>query len=413
VNVLFIHEVDWLNKVVFDIHTLAESLSLRGHRIYAIDYASNWRRQNPADLGTFKTREIESVSRALAGAKVTLIRPGFIRISGLSRVSAAFTHWREIRKTIREKKIDVIVLYGAATNGLQAISAARKRNIPVVFRSIDILNQLVVYPVLRPFTRILEKKVYARADMILTLTPSLSKYVAGLGAREDRIRPLPMPVDTGIFCPSPVPTELRSRWGIKKTDSVILYMGTLFDFSGLDLIIPRLPEIVSRVPGAKLLIVGDGPQREQLEGIIAETGVTDRVIITGFQPYETMPYYINMAAICLNPFRITGATREIFPGKIVQYLACAKAIVATPLPGLIAVTPGEEQGLVFADTPGAMAEKLVEILKDAVYRKRLERNGLEYVKKVHSYENIAAQLETRLKEAIELKTQESNPSLRV
>ena len=399
-NVLFIHEVDWLNKVVFDIHTLAESLSLRGHHVYAIDYESTWRRKGLADLGTLKTQEIDGISRAFADSSVSLIRPGFIKISGLSRLSAAFTHYREIKRTIREKKIDAIVLYGIATNGLQTINAAHKLHIPVVFRSIDILNQLVVYPFLRPFTKMLEQLVYARADMILTLTSSLSKYVAESGAIENRIKLLLMPVDTGIFYPFAAPAELRHKWGIKEMDSVILYMGTLFDFSGLDLMIRHLPEIIVQVPGTRLLIVGDGPQRRKLEGIIAEMGLGNKVIITGFQPYQTMPQYVNMATVCLNPFQITGATRETFPGEIVQYLACAKAVVATPLPGLKAVTPGEEQGLAFADTPYAMANKLVTLLKDRAYRQRLERQGLEYVRRVHSCESIAEQLEASLKEAV-------------
>ncbi len=402
-NVLFIHEVDWLKKVVFDIHNLAESLSLRGHRVYAIDYEDTWSRNSFSDLGTLKTREISGVSRAFTDAPVTLIRPGFIKIPGLSRLSAACTHRREIERTIREKEIDAVVLYSAATNGLQALNAAAKHNIPVVYRSIDILNQLVRFPFLRWPTRLLENRVHNRADMILTLTPGLTKYVIDCGADANRVQLLPMPVDTSIFYPFPAPDELRKKWGIGREDKVILFMGTLFDFSGLDLVIPRLPEIIGHVPGAKLLILGDGPQRRKLEGIIAETGVGNNVIITGFQPYDIMPQYINMADVCMNSFRITGATRDIFPGKIVQYLACAKAVVATPLPGLVAVTPGEEEGIAYAATPAEMVEKLVAVLNDDNYRRRLGQNGLEYVKKHHSCESIAAQLENRLQEAIDRK----------
>lgn len=402
-NVLFIHEVDWLKKVVFDIHTLAESLSMRGHRVYAIDYEDTWTRRGLSDMGTLKTREIPDISRAFKNAPVTLIKPGFIKIPGLSRLSAACTHRRAIKQVIKDKEIDVIVLYSVATNGLQTLNAARKLNIPVVYRSIDILNQLVRYPFLRGPTRLLEKTVHKRADMILTLTPGLTKYVTELGAEAGKVHLLPMPVDTVIFHPFPAPDELRQKWGIGKGDKIILFMGTLFDFSGLDLIIPRLPEIVGQVPGAKLLIVGDGPQRKKLESIIAGTGTEDKVIITGFEPYDSMPRYINMADVCINSFQITGATRDIFPGKIVQYLACAKAVVATPLPGLVAVTPGEEEGVVFAGTPSEMAEKLVAVLKDDIYRQRLEENGLEYVKKRHSCESIAVELETRLQEAIDQK----------
>ena len=49
-NILFVHEVDWLNKVVFDIHSLSELLSLRGHKVYAIDYEAAWNRSNSLDF---------------------------------------------------------------------------------------------------------------------------------------------------------------------------------------------------------------------------------------------------------------------------------------------------------------------------------------------------------------------------
>ena len=78
-NILFIHEVDWLNKVVFDIHSLAESLSLLGHRVYAIDYENMWHRNGFFNLASLKTREFSGVSRAFPQASVTLRRPGLIK----------------------------------------------------------------------------------------------------------------------------------------------------------------------------------------------------------------------------------------------------------------------------------------------------------------------------------------------
>ena len=89
-NILFVYEVDWLAKVVFDIHFLAESLSLLGHKVYAIDYEDTWRRESFFDLGNLKTRESDGISRAFSGASVCLRHPGFIKIPVLSRISAAF-----------------------------------------------------------------------------------------------------------------------------------------------------------------------------------------------------------------------------------------------------------------------------------------------------------------------------------
>ena len=399
-NILFIHEIDWLRKVVFEIHTLSELLSLFGHHVYVIDYESMWKRDNPLDFGHLCTEVIDNVSRAYPNATVSLRRPGFIKIPGLSRFSAIFTQYREIRRTIKEKKIDAIVLYSVPTNGLQTINLARKFNIPVVFRSIDVLNQMVTSPLLRPLTRLLEKQVYSKADYILALTPKMSKYVTNLGADPSSVGLLLIPVDTKMFSPAPDSGDLRRKWGLGADDAIILFIGTLFDFSGLDILIRRFPEVIKERPGARLLIVGDGPQRSKLEKIIAEAGLQKQVIITGFQPYDTMPQYINMSTICINTFLVNDTTRDIFPSKIVQYLACGKAVIATRLPGMTAVIQGEEQGVVYSDGVDDMPGKIVTLLKSTERRSKLKQAGLSYVTQMHSNEKIAHQLEEKLEEVI-------------
>ncbi len=403
VNILFVHEVDWLRKVVFEIHTLSELLSLSGHRVDVIDYESMWVKNKPFDFGSLRTKTVNGIARAYPEASVCLRRPGFIKIPGLSRVSAAFTHYREIKKTIKERDIDVIILYSVPTNGLQTIRLGKKLGVPVVFRSIDVLNQLVPYPVLRPITRMLERKVYSNADLILTISPRLSQYVSNMGAPKAKVQLLLLGVDTDLFRPNLDSTEIRQKWEFGENDRIIVFLGTLFDFSGLDAFIRRFPEILREIPEAKLLIVGDGPQRSKLEGIIAKLGLQKQAIITGFQPYETMPRYINLAAICINTFLITNATRDIFPTKIIQYLACGKTVVATPLPGMTVIAPGEHQGIVYASSPDGMVSEVISLLKSTERRQQLEQAALSYVKQAHSYDKIAHQLEAELEEIIKEK----------
>ena len=402
-NILFVHEVDWLNKVVFDIHSLSESLSLLGHRVYGIDYESMWARNNPFDFGGFATREFNNVARACPGASVSLRRPGLIKIPGLSRLSAAFTHYLEIQKTIKEKNIDIVVLYGVATNGLQTIHLARKFNIPVVFRSIDIVHQLVPYPVLRPITKLLEKKVYSKVDAVLPNTPQYLQYVKNMGVTESKVKLLPFPIDTELFRPWVDYSEVRQKWGLSESDQVIVFIGTLFEFSGLDVFIRQFPQVIMQIPEAKLLIVGDGPQRLKLERIITELGLERQVIITGFQPYQTMPQYINLATICINPFLISDTTMDIFPAKIVQYIACGKATVATPLLGITTLLPGGSHGVIYANSADEMAREVVSLLKSTERRQQLGYAGMNYVKQVHSHDKIAHQLETILEEVIKEK----------
>ena len=395
-NVLFVHEVDWLNKVVLDFHNLSEALSLLNHRVYAIDYENAWKRNGLFGLGSLKTREFDGVSRAIPGAPVYLRRPGFIKIPGLSRLSASCTHYLEIQRVIREKDIDVIVLYSVPTNGLQTVHLAKKFKIPVVFRSIDILHQLQPYPALRSPTRFLERKVYSKVDAILAITPNHSRYVISMGAPEPRVKLLPLPIDTKIFHPSVDCSEVRQKWGLGEKDKVVVFIGTLFKFSGLDGFIRQFPQVIEEIPEAKLLIVGDGPQRPGLEQIITELGLEGQVIITGFQPYPTMPQYINLATVCINPFLYTDATKDIFPGKIIQYIACGKATVVTPLLGIKALIPDESRGLIYANNAGEMAGEVVGLLKSTERRQQLGQAGLNYVKLVHDQQKIARQLEAEL-----------------
>lgn len=406
-NILFVHEVDWIGKVVLDFHSLSEILSLREHRVYAIDYESMWRKNGLFDFGHLRTREFPGTSRAVAGSSVALRRPGFVKVPGLSRMTAALAHYQEIKRTIKEEGIDVIVLYSVPTNGLQAVHLARKLNIPLVFRSIDILNQLVPHRMLRSVTSRMERKVYSSADMILTLTPTLSDYVIKNGGDRSRTYPLPMPVDTTLFRPSADPSHLRQKWGFDEEDEIVLFMGTLFEFSGLDSFIPEFSKIVQQVPNAKLLIVGDGPQRKKLDIIIGRLGLQRHITITGFQPYSTMPQYINLATLCINTFRLEGATRDIFPGKTVQFLACGKGLLATALPGMMAMIPDERHGVTYARSTDEMVMKTISLLRSTQQLQQLQRNGLEYVMSVHSHDRVAEQFEVRLAEAMDEKADSS------
>jgi len=406
-NILFVDEVDWLKKVVSDIHNLSESLSLLGHQVYAIDYESMWKRSRFFELGSLKMKEFDGVSRVIPAASVCLRRPGFIKIPGLSRLSVSFTQYLEIQRTIREKNIDVIMLYSIPTSGLQTIQLARKFNIPVVSRVIDPVHQLVPYSVLRPITKILEKKVYSEVDVVLPNTPQYLRYVLNMGATESKVKLLLFPIDTNIFHPSVDCSEVRQKWGLDEKDQIVVFIGTLFEFSGLDGFIRQFPRVVEEIPGTKLLIVGDGPQRPKLERIITELGLERQVIITGFQPYQTMPQYINLATLCINPFLNTDNTKDFFPSKIIQYIACGKATVATPLLGITALLPDESHGVIYANSADGMARKVTSLLKSAEHRQQLGQAGLNYVKQAHDQQKIAHQLETELMEAIKKKSKKA------
>ena len=125
----------------------------------------------------------------------------FIKAPFLDRVSAFFTHYAAIERTIKNNNIDVIILYSVPTNGYQVVRLAKKYGIPVVFRSIDVLHELVPSKVFFPLTFALETWVYKRADKVLTLAPKLSDYVIRMNANQNKVELLLFGVDLNKFQP--------------------------------------------------------------------------------------------------------------------------------------------------------------------------------------------------------------------
>lgn len=401
-NILFVHEVDWENKVVFDIHSLSELLASFGHNVFMIDFPAFKKGKAIDGIVSLRTKEVVCKGRSRSDACVTIIRPGLIKAPFLDRASAFVTHYLAIESTIKENAIDAIVLYSVPTNGYQVIKLAKKYNIPVIFRSIDILYNLVPSRVFSAPTFSLETFVYRNSDKIMTLSPMLSEYVKRMKAPSEKVDLLLFGVDFNKFNPQVESDLLREKMGLAKDDLIVLFVGTLFDFSGLDLYLEQFPQVVKQLPNARLLIVGGGALLDRLKKRSFELGLSGNVIFTGFQPFNLMPVFINMANICINPFRLTGATREIIPGKILQYLACAKPVIATPLPGMTSQIKEIDNGLLYMQID-KFAEITVKLLKNNRFVKDLGMNGYFYAKENHDEIALARKLESVIYEEIEKK----------
>ncbi len=195
-NILFVHEISYLRDPVFELHTLGELLSLRGHNVHAVDY------------GATRYQEMD-IARVYPDAKVHLIRPPSF---GLGRLMYGVIYNYVIYTILKNRRIDVVILYSAPSNGVQTILAAKRLGIPVVFRSIDALHKLAPRILALP-TKLAERWVYRHVDKILTITPALSRYVVELGANPDRVGILPLGIDTRTASFVPNKSKSDGVWG--------------------------------------------------------------------------------------------------------------------------------------------------------------------------------------------------------
>ena len=387
-KILVVHEVNYLKKIIYEFQILPEILSMLGHEVTVIDYDDSWKTSLNGRRWHLKTDVHEQVHRAYSSASVTVRRPGMIRFPIVSRISAAIASGLEVYRFLQIRSPDVLLLYGLPTVGVQSLLAARNFHVPVVFRSIDVLHQLVPMRVLVPLTRVLERYLYNRVNAVIPVTLHLKNYILSYGVPESRVRVLPSGVDTVMFSPGPRDTRLFQEWGIDPEDEIILFMGTIYKFSGLDRIIRDFPRLLSRHGRAKLLIVGSGEDEERLKAITFETGMSRNVVFGGLQPYSTLPEIIRSSDVCINPFELNGITRDILPTKLFQYLACGKPVVATKLPGTLPFLAGEEHGMFYCSLEN-FVDRIGDLLDTPAQREHLGRKGEEVTKANYEWRRIA------------------------
>ncbi len=342
-KILFIHETEYIKKVVFEYQIIPELLASRGHDVWVIDYSSNWKKSNLFDFGSLRPSYLENVRRANKKKGVTLIRPGVVKIPWVGRALAFLVYWWLIPRTLKKHGIDCIVLYAVPTNGLPTIYWAKKLKIPVFFRLFDVLHEIVPLKILRGITYQLERIIYRHVQAFAATTPKLTAYGVAMGAPTARTFCLPTGSDLDLFYPKPKDPTLMKRYGLTPTDTVICFAGTLYNFSGLDYLITYLGKNSEELEGIKLLICGVGEQEAALHRLVRYYQLESRVILTGLIQYEDLADYINLSDVGINLFRVNNLTKDIIPAKIYQYLGCRKPIIATRLPGMVNVFPEGSQ----------------------------------------------------------------------
>jgi glycosyltransferase involved in cell wall biosynthesis len=396
-KILITQETDWLKRNPAQQHHLAELMSLRSHEVRAIDYELLWK--SAADKSVRPIRKVfENVAKIHEGARVTVIRPGIIKLPWLDYLSFAFTHHKEIDRQIKEFSPDVIVGFGIV-NSYWALNAAGKNNIPFIAYWIDVLHRLIPRKIMQPLGVLIEKAVLKRSDMVLVINEVLKDLVVRLGAPESRTYVLRAGIDVKQFQPETDGGPIKKQYGLSGEDIVLFFMGWLYRFSGLREVALQLAENPDR--RIKLLVVGEGDLYEELIRIRTEHNLQDRLILAGKKDYRELPAFIAAADTCLLPaYPDEKIMQDIVPIKLYEYMAMRKPVIATRLPGVLKEF-GESSGIVFVDRPEDAIPKAIELVESDNI-KELGLKAREFATR-NSWQQIADEFEAILNRAIESK----------
>lgn len=373
-NILLVQESDWIKRNPHQQHHLMEMLSLRGHQIRVIDYPIDWKDDNEI----YKKREtLQNHHKIHNEAEIQIIRPSIIKVPILVYISLLFTHRREIKRQIKEFKPDVIIGLGIINNYI-ASQIAKKERIPFIYYWIDVLHRLIPENIFQSIGEYLEKSTIKNSTKVITINHTLEDFVKNLGAIDTEV--IGAGIDLEKFNLNLDGSRIRREYGINAEDKVLFFMGFLYHFAGLKELAQELAE--KKYEKMKLLIVGDGDAYQDLQKTVKKQGIGDKVIIVGKKPYNEIPEFLAASDICVLPaYPDEEIMQDIVPIKIYEYMAMAKPVITTKLPGIMKEF-GKDNGISYVDNPADVIKQIKNIdidLEGQRARKFAEKNDWQVI----------------------------------
>jgi len=211
------------------------------------------------------------------------------------------------------------------------------------------------------------------AHRVVTVCKPFANDLAKLGVRKDRITILHNAVKPFAAPPTEEVERTWRKLGIADDEAVILAVGRLSQEKGhADLI--RAAAILSGLPGVprfRVVVVGDGPEREPLLHLASKLGVQQRIKLAGFQR-DMAPYYA-MATVLAVPSHSEGS-----PNVVLEGMAAGLPIVANQVGGVPEILEQDATGLmVMPRNPDAMAKAILRVLTDDELRERIAATARE------------------------------------
>jgi glycosyltransferase involved in cell wall biosynthesis len=212
------------------------------------------------------------------------------------------------------------------------------------------------------------------SDAIICPSNVTRDYIASLGLSRNLITVIPNGVSPSDFSAS----ELPAREGRIPT---LLYIGTLADWQGLEVVIKALPKILERQP-VQLRIVGRGRSRQRkfLSKQIRKLGLEGSVRVQPAVPHHEVPALIAESDICIAPLGLNdrNVTQGACPIKVLEYMASSRPLIASNMPIVRELVREDVDGLLFSpNDPEDLARKALMLLNDVELSKRLAESATE------------------------------------
>ncbi|HIE54428.1 MAG TPA: glycosyltransferase, exosortase A system-associated [Chromatiaceae bacterium] len=367
---------------------------------------------------TFRTRAILEQQRELGWETVHVTSAKHVAPSGEEEVVDGFHFYRtspanglvarmpivnqlavvtgleqRLDEVIRRERPQIIHAHSPSLNGMAALRAGRKHGLPVVYECRAFWEDAAVdHGTSREgglryrLTRGMESRVFHEADAVTTICEGLKQDIVSRGVMEEKVTVIPNAVDLERFSLSEAANgELARRLGLE--DKLVLgFIGSFYAYEGLGLLIQAMAGILPKVPEARLLLVGGGPEEKALKQQVASMGLADKVIFTGRVPHDEVAGYYRLVDLLVYPRLSMRLTDLVTPLKPLEAMAQGKLVIASDVGGHRELVVDGRTGRLFrAGDRDSLIRTVLDLAKRREEWDSLQQAGRRYVEEERNW----------------------------
>ena len=314
---------------------------------------------------------------------------------------------KDLRMLLR-KKFDIVHIHTLGTAGFLGWEFAQLRDLPSVVTYHTLLNRYGHYflkgKILKPKVYEVGSRIFCNlSDLIVAPTKRVKEELVSYGVKKN-IEVISGGIELDRF-KKRESGFLRNKIGLNKEDKVILYLGRLGKEKNIDFIIRSLEKLLKREKDTYLVIVGGGPEKEDLEKLVAELGLEQKVLFTGFIERKNVPKIYSDSDIFV--FASNTETQGL---TIPEAMATGLPVVVVKDPAFDDIVFDKRTGLVSGADESEFANKVETLLLDSKLREELGTAGKELVEGKFSAESQAKSILSAYKKATQINTQKKKVS---
>ncbi len=237
----------------------------------------------------------------------------------------------------------------------------------------------------------LETWVMQEADLVTTLGEVMREEIVSRGVDADRVIVAPNAVDERFLTTAPDARDLRRTLGIADDEITVGVISTLYRHEGIVTLVDAVARLLPDNPRLRLVVVGDGPERDAIRHRVAEAGIADHTLLTGRVPFDRVhDYYAAIDVFCVP--RVQARVSDLVtPLKPVEAMATGRAVIGSDVGGLREViTDGVTGLLVTPDDAVALADSIASLLYDTDLRSRLGDAARDWVAEHRTWTQVAS-----------------------